>query len=57
MAWARLGQVPGEIIAAGARAVPFPEGRAPVHSQQAAGGADLIYLDHFRKDARVRRER
>ena len=54
-AWVRLGQAPGEIIALGARAVLFPGGRAPVRSQQAAGGGDLIYLDHFREDARVRR--
>ena len=53
----RICRAPGEILAAGARAVPFPAGRVPIHSQQAAGGADVIYLDDFRKDAGVRRYR
>lgn len=57
VAWVRLCQAPGEILAVGARAVPFSAGRAPIHSQQAEGGADVIYLDHFRKDTGIRRQR
>jgi hypothetical protein len=53
-AWVRLCPAPGEIIAVGVRAVLSPVGRAPTRSQQAAGGADVIYLDDFRKDAGVR---